>query len=53
MFDKEEVLILKELVEIEIIEVEKMINNSQDTDKEELIKHKGKLVSILKKFLTN
>ena len=50
MFNEEELLILKELVEIEISEVEKMVKISQSKDKEELLKHKDKLISISKKL---
>ncbi len=50
MFNKEEILILKELVEVEIIELDKMIKDLIDIDKEELQQHKMKLNNILLKL---
>lgn len=47
MFNKEEILILKELVEVEIGEVDKLIESSNSNDKEELQQHKIKLNNIL------
>ena len=50
MFNKEEILILKELVEVEIVEVDKLIKSSNSNDKEELQQHKMKLKDILIKL---
>ena len=50
MFDKEELFILKELVELEIEEVKNLIEISDSSDKEELKAHKIKLETILNKI---
>ena len=50
MFNNEELFIIKELVEIEVSDVDGLIDKSSGTDKDELQRHKVKLINILNKI---
>ena len=52
MFNHEEIFLLKELVELEINEVDELIKKSNEEEKIELKTHKTKLLNILTKLKT-
>ena len=52
MFNHEEIFLLKELIELEINEVDELIKTSNEEEKIELKTHKIKLLNILEKLKT-